>query len=197
MSPKNKLQEYLQKRKESIPTYQTKRCGGSSHEPQFKSILTFQTHRFESELFSRKKEAEQDVAQKALDFLEKKNSYLLPTPKYTPPKNPSRIILFDLENCPKVFGVKFPRDARLIGFTSYSSSIYAQKEKYENIMELRVIKSSIKDAADVALTIDITRLIFEERVNVPITIVTRDHFASAIVRYIDQNITHVTHVSDV
>lgn len=186
MSAKNQLQEYFQKQGMSLPSYETKRGGGLAHQPEFTSSLNVLNHTFTSGIHQSKRAAEQDVAAEVLKYTRQQlalDDVII---------RPDKVVLIDLENCPKIRQVP---GARMIGFMSNCCSMYTQQERYEAAgIELQIVRSAVKDAADTFLAFYLARLLYEECIDLPVYIVSKDHYAGALVD-ICRGVHDVRHVS--
>ncbi len=195
MSSKNQLQEYFQKQKQPCPKYTTELCGGQAHCPQFKSTVNLFDQTFESDICSTKRDAELNVAEKVLVYLDTEVSS---AKQYEKPKYIKTIVLLDLENVPQAKDFEFPDHAYVIGFMSGFSPLYSQRDQYALHMHIETINSAIKDAADTLLVFSAARLLYEEKIpkSTPIYIVTRDHFASALVDILQEKGYKAMHIID-
>lgn len=198
MSSKNKLQEYFQKNKIfPLPKYETDLVGGEPHKPKFQSSISFKNENFKSDVFSTKKDAEQDVAQKVLEKIENTHKDVS---LYDPPKTFKRYILIDLENI-SVNDIKFD-ESYIVGFMSHGS-LYDKKDYFSQCMDVKVAYSSTRDSADVLLIMFLTSITINEATKnpndrTPIYIVTKDHFASAVVDICKDlhPVFHITSLND-
>lgn len=192
MNSKNRLQEIYQKKKEPMPKYKTYLQGGKPHCPHFISEITVNNIKFVSEIYSNKKDAETDVAEKVLNYLDKIKSI-----DYERPKLIDKVVIIDLENIP-VISKTFSPNTYVIGFMSKSSSPYSKIEDYKNKMEIKIIDSSIKDATDTYIIFYTARLITELSKNMNIYIVTKDHFGSVLTYLIEEKSSHKAfHIKDI
>ena len=196
MASKNQLQEYFQKKQQPLPKYITTRNGGVDHLPCFVSNLNLFENVFVGDVCTTKKHAEENVAYKALNYINDNKSVAT---AYEAPNNFDTVLLIDLENVPRIKGIVFKENVYAIGFMSSNSSVYDMRKEYETTMDLQIINSVIKDAADVLLTFTAGTFVYETK-NVFIVIITKDHFASALVdilKYKGVNAVHATHIDDI
>jgi len=174
---KNLLQEYFQKRSKPIPIYKTiqliKIDENGNEKPIFISKLVINDIEYCSDLFSSKKDSEQDVACKAYNSLTSQQELT----DYVPPLLYKNLILIDLENINTCLTWRFPPESKIVGFTSKYSSIYSTKDRYTPYMKLKVIDSHINDAADILLITYLMKRI--DKVE-DIFIITRDHYAAVL-----------------
>jgi Double-stranded RNA binding motif len=69
MNNKNKLQEYFQKKRSPLPSYETTRHGGPDHKPSWKStVFLYDGSKFTGEIFFDKISAENSAALNALNY---------------------------------------------------------------------------------------------------------------------------------
>lgn len=160
--PKNKLQNFFQQKGQKIPSYSTKRVGGTDNMPLWQSTVIIQDREYTSSPRNKKIDAEKDVAEKVLAELqtkptekpEEKISPSIPTSSLThiisivgKYKN---ICLIDLENLPKGVNVletfSHP-DYLVIGVLSHLHHLAENKSPF-----ILKIPSSVKDAGDHFLT---------------------------------------------
>ena len=184
MSSKNQLQEYFQKNKRPLPQYITKLCGGQPHCPEFTSTVSIEAEGplslkrdfgrspvlFTSDIFSSKREAELNVASKALAYISKRKAELdivsnQEIEQYKKPLHFDHVVLIDLENIPQAKDFSFSDNLFVIGFMSSSCSAYSQIKSYKNLMQVEIIKSAIKDAADILLIFSLARIIYSENLS--------------------------------
>src|SRR4051812_21802707 len=67
---KNTLQEYFQKKRLALPTYDHKQCGGPAHKPNWQStIILFDGTKIVGDIAGNKADADSSAAKKALELL--------------------------------------------------------------------------------------------------------------------------------
>jgi hypothetical protein len=184
---KSKLQEECQKRKITLPEYATHNLGGQAHAPLFQSTVYFDLIKsVTGEAGCKTKvEAEQSAAKIAINshfdrlLIEEATPKKLRIPDsfynvliYVDYENqPSAVkyLLDHLENCAKMC-------AYISAFHHSSGVIFPQG------VNKRLIKSSRKDACDMAITLDIGSVMgnAEAFCDYLFIIVTRDNFASSV-----------------
>lgn len=100
----------------------------------------------------------------------------------------TNFVFIDLENASncivelKKVGVERLKDRILIGCMSSLSPMVSKTKELENLgIRVHTVKSSVKDAADVLLVVLVAQTIATYGKNISITVVTRDHYAGALV----------------
>ena len=184
---KNTLQEFCQKNKLLMPTYNCstlKDC----NQPKFVSTVTItynnQTYTAEGSLCNKKKQSEISAASRMLEIIDNiRTSEIEHYDSSILSVNNNIYILIDLENVhmgnffePRRFKGKF----HFIGFASenHPSINVAPHE-----LQIITIKSDRRDAAD-TLIIGYTATLIEKEDDLVIVIVTKDHFGPGLVDYI-------------
>ena len=180
MSAKNELQEYCQKRKLSLASYNTVRLPNCpAHEPSFQSTVAVDGHHYCGSVAGSKVASEQSAASIAL-----KDIAAAPQPKrlaYRMPERFDTILLVDAENVPLPPGARFVQNCWVIGFVAKCHHL-AQSKDLGAALELRVIDSAVADAADHLLSFEAGRLstALASRGSAAVFyIVSRDHAAEA------------------
>lgn len=190
-SVKNTLQEYCQKHFGDLPTYLTELY---SEYPtiQFVSKVTLPNNLFfkTEKPFNSKKEAEKNVAQIALDYLQQQqNGIQTITNKQSLVSKIPTWILVDLENYPQVNDPLFLNtsfsNVRFESFVGKCSS-FAQKDLssiYPFMHKITVVDSVYKNAVDHFISVRLGQLICELYQKYPYTIIiiSRDAFAGSLV----------------
>lgn len=187
MSSKNELQEYFQRRKKSIPSYDTFKTGGSDHEPLWTShVKIYNGGIFSSGPQKNKKQAELKAAEEALKKLEENGL----DPEYTHNfsfSDKKINILVDIENKPGfisefIDSVK-TKNVKIIGFLSCGSSLKRKMEERgitkDKRVELITIPSIRSDGADVGMCVYTGYLLGSSNALAYI-IVSGDKFAGAL-----------------
>lgn len=185
---KNKLQEYCQKHDFSLPKYSTKKVGGVPHKPVWKSTVTVNDMTYTgNKEFLKKNSAEQDVARIAVENireikiekkLSKKPVEFFSKIIITNLAWYKHIFLVDLENQPHISGYNVPENILVIGVVGHCHPLAGQDIGIEKC----VINSSVKDAADHALTFIAGMLSHHVKEGQFLYIVSRDHYAEATVK---------------
>jgi len=180
---KNRLQEFCQKNQHPLPTYETIKVGGPSHEPSFVSTVSIRynnnTYQAISNEFNSKKAAELDAAEIMLYRLTSiMNEH---TDQYV--SNTVINIFVDMENISmKDFftNKKFDNNFRFIGFATHDHpSIKLHAPLLNDII---TINSDRKDACDILMIGYISRNI--DNMEGDIIILTKDHFGPGLVDYL-------------
>ena len=129
LSQKNELQEYMQKHRLALPTYETMRHGGSDHDPLWISQVTLHGHsKYVGEQSSTKKSAECSAASKALKEL------IEPSP------NEKRRCIEILNNPPDQI-----LEELLISYHNRKGYEGITKEKVKNAVTIYLIVGYVKD----------------------------------------------------
>lgn len=196
MSSKNILQEYLQKRGFYPPTYNTYAIAGTERFPRFKSELTLDGTLISSGIFPNKRDAEKDVAEKAMKYLEAQEPDL---------KNIDQmILLIDVENKPNfVFELAEQYDVTSLEIYCFISEDHPLVYKLEalqtkcNALRFNIIKtcSRIKDGADIALTFELGNM-YPKHNSSDFVIVTGDHFGNALKEYLHGEIRVIQTINE-
>lgn len=186
MSSKNDLQEYCQKRRWALPKYITERCGGSDHQPLWRSTVDLGGTAITGWIQSNRVEAEQQVAGAALRYLA---SMAIAPPKRT--IAPGTVLLVDIENMPKFIDavVAEVEGLDIFGFVGMHHSL-AHRELPTPAIKM-VTPSTRPDATDTYIQTYAGYLISQQRYTTYL-IATRDHFGSALVDIITNAFPHVT-----
>ena len=193
MNPKSELQEFCHLQKIELPKYVTERCGGTDHKPEFCSSVTVLEIDMCGDVSLSKRDAEISAAMHMLTYL-KRMVTVEDVPcevvglSETPCRMMKEIIFIDLENASsclsdiRSIGPERLRSKVLVGFLSSLSPMMTKIKEFENAGILVVsVKSSVKDAADVLLTVYLTRVLSsEEHMDYDVAIVTRDHYGGAL-----------------
>jgi dsRNA-specific ribonuclease len=178
-SYKNKLQEFCQQYQLETPVYDTKRCGGEDHCPQFSTNVRVGLMGVFGTTHGSKKEAENSAAAALWSTLikeEKKKVRELRLLTHT-------YIYIDLENKPNI-SADILRLTKTINasFIGYASKGHPTLKKAREINDYRFtvkeISSNHSDAADFAIAIDIGAALV--RGNYWFIVVSGDHFAETI-----------------
>ncbi len=183
---KNQLQEFCQKKKLRLPTYDTKRVGGSSHQPTFISSVEIQynndTYRSGGSVCGSKKAAEISVAKEMLEQLD--NILIQETQHYGVSEGDIHVLI-DMENVHMgdfFEKRKFGEGIRFMGFaTENHPSIRVVSDQLDVI---ETIKSDRRDACDILMIGCAARL--ADTISGEMIIVTKDHFGQGLVDYIHQ-----------
>lgn len=152
MSYKNKLQEYCQKYKLTLPVYQlvSHQFDTKSNIHRFQSSVSIDNNIYVSDILLTKKKSEIDAAKNAIENLSKINiKHITSYVKYNKPKTINRVILVDIENMPLYFEKnKCNSDDWLIGFISKWSHYYGMRDTLSQYCTLNIVDSSDNNAAD-------------------------------------------------
>lgn len=170
MSFKNTLQELCQKVGLELPKYKTEMVGGLPHQPVWRSSVSFNGINCSAEEpASTKTDAEQNVAKLCLKYVEEKKEEL--SPKW---EDGNILVLYDMENIGK-FPTNIPNNVEVIAFVGMCHPL-ANSVSTLNV-HVEVVKSSVNDAVDHAITFYAGRVCGGEQDWDKIYIVSRDHFA--------------------
>lgn len=190
MSSKTELQEYFQKKWKTVPKYVTERIGGEQHNPLYEAKLTFNGKEYKA-VSNSVKAAENKVAEQILE-----NEQLNKTEKPLTKKFDG-IIFVDLDNVPQIKNANI--DAKIIGFTSKLSSVYANLKDYKNI-EIHTTESCVKNATDVLMVYHITKMLEKLRCK-EIVILSRDSFSPSLKDILIEKenlcVRHVSRIEDI
>ena len=186
---KNQLQEFCQKKKLHLPTYDTKRIGGSSHQPTFISSVKIQyNNAIYGSVCGSKKAAEISVAKKMLKQLD--NILIQETQHYDLLEGDIHVLI-DMENVHMgdfFEKRKFGEGIRFIGFaTENHPSIRVVSDQLDVI---ETIKSDRRDACDILMIGCAARM--ADTISGEMIIVTKDHFGHGLVDYIHQINPNIT-----
>ena len=192
MNPKNQLQEHCQKRGLELPKYKTKKVGGESHQPEFRSSVTMNEMNMmtecEGDVFSSKKHAELSAASHMLDRLEHiktQNTVIYDNTEE------DIYIYIDIEN---IHIGDFMEHHNFHGnfyITGVATANHPAIKKISQGIELRTIKSDHKDAADTLMIYEIG-LCIERGYNGTYIIVTKDHFAASLCEIINSDLGQIS-----
>ena len=181
---KNTLQEFCQKHSYPLPSYETTKCGGPSHQPTFKTSVTMTykeiIHKIYGKAKPTKKKAEISAAKEMIFLID-----TIVEEETDCHKSDNQVyILIDMENIHMgnfFHQRKFSSDFQFIGFaTTNHPSIKAAPSALSNI---ETFASDRKDACDIMIIGYATRLVLEGSGD--IIIVTKDHFGQGLVDYIN------------
>ena len=186
-STKNRLQEIWQLHGDRLPLYKTKREGGLDHSPVYVSrVVLPDATTFDGTAQSTRTAAELSAATNAI-------SYSL-TVKPERPRAYRNVVgthntyvFVDLENIPKAVTLgKYIGRGFCVGFVSDKHPL-AKDEKSVG-MQLYVIKSHKRDAADFALAMSMAMFIGSGDHNKyqRVIVLTKDHFGGAVVDVVRQ-----------
>jgi len=186
MSFKNTLQEYYQKKRSSLPVYNSFRKGGLDHNPKFISTLTLPDgKKFQAE-GSSKKDAETKVARKAVLTLFPPQKKVQKRIWRKPPKNGKRTcILVDLENKHKMVENILDRfgsiyiDIIVFASTDHPSLLKLRESCERDRVKIVEIPCRRKDGADIGLTLYVGDMLHKDEYDT-IIIVTEDHFGDTL-----------------
>lgn len=180
ISHKNILLEFCQKNK--IPLiFDTKRIGGTDHNPLWKSTTNFQGIFFETQnSFQSKVQAEQELSILILNDIENKNKN-----KTKKILSKNILLIIDLENSKNYEFLSDYENLEIIGICSRNFPI---KENLK--INTKVVESTSKDAADIAIIMYITKLIIERlsETSPTILLLTKDHFGKTFEECISSKI---------
>jgi len=180
MDAKNKLQEYFQQSKLSLPVYKTTRAGGQDHAPLWvSSVFCHNGTSIEGEVFNSKSDAEKSAAQKALHHLQS-TLHALKEAKDYPLKT---AIIIDMENMPKFFDTIPEEDLNHENLTVYGF-IGVHHPMMDKMVHPKFVQvqspSTRKDGTDTCIQVTVGHWLAEEKYD-NYLIVTRDHFGSCLV----------------
>lgn len=158
MNAKNQLQEFCQKRKLSIPIYNT--IAVSHPITGWRSSITFSDIEYTSDVFPSKVKAELHVAELVL------NDTITNLPTYRHPEQPDAYVFIDLENVPIPIDVniRFKSTAYVVGILSSNSALTAFESELKSKMELIISPCTMHDGADVEIIMHITSLIIDDKI---------------------------------
>jgi hypothetical protein len=215
MSAKNNLQEFYQKRKETLPVYTTVRQKGTpAHNPLWVSTVTLHDCRkFVGEAAAKKSVAECNAAAQALECrIIDLEPALVDKYVETPEKladlcrESSTVIFADVENIPQILEFKFGDTSPLvtvIGVIGHCHSLSSRPFPFHKY----VVRSALRDAVDhtisflagfVSGVIQENSLPDETDDDRPtFVILSRDHFAEATVWNLKNQSFRAIHVSNV
>lgn len=189
MSSKNSLQEIFQKRKETLPLYETSFEGGPSHLPEWRSKVTLADgSSFEGPICSTKKEAELKVATLALASL----SEALPQEVKLKEKS---LLLVDLENEGDFFSTFDNHLFSNLEIVSISSRFAPTPEIPEWTTHLTV-ESGNRDASDIGIIVYLTSRLLQNSLK-RIFLLSHDHFILPIKEIIETNFLHLKSVPQI
>lgn len=197
-NPKNQLQEFLVKITKEYPKYETKRVGGQDHDPRWQSTVFFGSQSLTGSVETNKRKAEEAVSKKWFDVYSNKYQEIKEDPKQesvffpsTLPddiKNMDHIIIADLENRPDVVNFTTNINTILVGVVGHCHNLSA---KHLPGVVKCVIKSSVKDAADHALSFITGMLATHFTTEQKVYIVSKDHFAQVVVECLNSLPNHL------
>ena len=190
VSTKNELQEIWQAHGDKLPTYVTTRLGGLDHSPVYRSvvILPDQTS-FTGETSSTRTGAELAAADLAIPYSasvkpERPKAYRNVVGQH------NSYVFIDIENIPKAITLgNYIGHERCVGFVSSKHPMAHMKK--QNDMELYVIQSHERDAADIALVMSMAMYASRQEFGkskkcTRLIVLTKDHFGAAVVDVIRQ-----------
>jgi hypothetical protein len=215
MSAKNELQELYQRRKETLPVYSTERVRGTpAHSPLWISTVTLHDGTtYSGSPYTKKGAAEISAAEVALLYVPGEVEVKVPdSGALESAKDVARwcedrtaICLIDIENIPQAVSmdqVNIPRGVFVLGFVGHCHPMALKPFPFSKY----IVKSSIADAADHALTFMagyiashlVSEDLGEELTPLPkIIIMSRDHYAEATVWCLKQQGFIAYHVTSV
>lgn len=183
MNYKTELQEALQKIKAPLPIYSSAQTSKLLHETEWISTVTIFDIDFIGEKRRSKKEAEQNAAQFALDYIIEKN-LTGPKPKYVLPKHIKTLVLIDLEN---ITPENLPKNENTgyIGFITYNNYTKWGKKiiQLEEMMVIKATECLEKDASDHLMTFYLAYNCALWNISdrpEKIIILTKDHFGQVL-----------------
>lgn len=193
MSAKNLLQEYYQKKGLPLPTYETKRIGGSDHSPLFIStVITSDDLIIDSSPKNTRKKSELDAANKAYEVVKTKSklsdeSTMSKLSIKSNNENNKKIIdnviiYIDIENKPNSAGnILNEYSIEIIGFVSRRHPIAENINDYP--CKVIIIPTIVKNGADIGMCMYIAN-------NLPskdktIILLTNDNFGLAANDYLN------------
>lgn len=203
---KSDLNEYYQKRKQKLPTYETIKVGGCDHKPMFRSIVsTFDNISVKSDTFNNKKDAEKNAAMKMLilinnihdnddDLLDDIKDDIKDDDKNDDKYHKQKYkVYIDMENLPQAHKEIEKFNCEIIGYVSRRSPIVEKMNEYN--FRIVIANSIAKDAADIFMCMDIVKDNvccdpgdLDEYMNSKIIIIlTKDHFGQTAVEWLNQN----------
>ena len=186
---KGLLQEWHQKQGRDLPKYTTHKIGGPAHKPTFQSSVVVEGgYEFNGQLSYSKRSAENAAAEIAWQSISQLNQSVqrLTAPSPT-------VILIDLENkadCP--FEEFKYTNIDLIFVQSTNSTLYkivpdqTYLDQHSNVYQL-VIDSNKKDAADVLLIMEFTRLLLKGQYQNYI-LLSQDHVMESAIDCMNQSL---------
>ena len=196
LNPKNRLQEYLLLRGESLPIYKSMKMG-EAHKSLFIAQVFIHASEFpfcNGAICSTKKGAESTCAEKAYKLLMDENQTICNSQqiKTHSPLEHKCYVYVDLENvgdCGSVIKEIAPREGlEIVGFVGKLHHHAFKKELFGERMKIQTIPSAHKDGCDIGMGIIATKLLFDMKENETLIILSRDHWAAAWVECINNNI---------
>lgn len=177
-SSKNILQEKFQKHYNKPPIYETKKCGGSDHEPTFVTNVTLPSGiQISGAISKTKKEAEKSAAEAAL-FLVNQGEIIFEE-KHNIAKLSSKIpslVLIDLENVSQE--INTITRGENVTIKAYVTKNHHFANKKDLPYNLEVVQQVLPDAVDTKIICDCCMGMGEYK---QIVVVTRDHYGDCLV----------------
>lgn len=211
LSPKNTLQEFCVKNKHSIPSYDTKKVGGTPHAPEWLSYVTIvmkkegkdQSITVPGDVSMSKTEAEKTaatcmltslgVAEDPLPIDEVEKDMSLGTLPPSVPEEPGMAILIDVENIPNmIFSAvtlkqKYPK-ANITIFACVGQHHHSAKKDFGRRVKKVVVPTTRKDGVDTFIQMYAGHLMRGTEFD-SFAIATGDHFGHALVELIEEGFT--------
>jgi hypothetical protein len=173
MNAKNSIQEYYQKRKQSLPEYTSVRVGGTDNEPLWQSSVTTIDGEYLGEICNNKKQADLSAAQIALTKL--------PVEKIVYEKVVGRVALFvDVENLPHFADEAATRFGKNMVIYAFVGKHHHLSDKKFSPGIIKIISPSTRsDGNDSYIQVYIGWLLAQHAFDT-FLIATLDHFGSAL-----------------
>lgn len=209
MSSKNSLQEFCIKNNHSPPSYETKRIGGSPHDPQWLSIVTVvmcpvenksgQSISVPGEVCTSKTEAEKSAAILMLKGIVKDDAEdITVTAQSTADDRDSSAensmaVLIDVENMPNmIFSAvtlkqKYPK-ANIKIFACLGQHHHSSGKNFGKNVTKVLVPTTRKDGVDTFIQMFVGKLLVQSSSFKSYAIVTRDHFGHALAELIESNV---------
>jgi hypothetical protein len=176
VSAKNILQEFCQRKKIPFPIYDSKRTGGTAHEPIWECVCTLN---IDGETLQEKSTSSNKTTGQLLcaQQLLNKMSDLAPPKKLF---NGNSVILIDVENIPQILEeletFDFQGNEDKSSVYLFHSQNFTLKQFFPGV-KVCSIKSSLKDSVDIAIQLKVGELL---NTTESFVIITRDHFAHSL-----------------
>jgi len=190
-NPKNRLQEFCQKKGLDLPRYETRKIDPNEHPPRFKSRVTITLNdnspnpniNLSGDIKSSKKSAELSAAAHMLEIIKDIQSENVK--RYPTPTDRSVYVYIDMENV-HVGDFFDHHEFPDVGyyFQGFATENHPSIRNPPSNINIITTKSDHKDAADTLMIYWIGSAIHSLQGNV-IIIVTKDHFAASLVEILN------------
>ncbi len=173
MSVKNKVQEHYQKLKLAVPKYNTEKCGGPDHAPEFISTIVLACGKsMIGEICSTKMRAEESAAEVAFMWLIENDKIV----------KKRTVLLIDGENVSKQFLSDLAALPCINGLTAYifiGSNHHLSGKEFVNATKI-ISPSTRSDGTDTCMQVHVGYFLALNSYDVYL-IATRDHFGYCLV----------------